>query len=356
MDIPENKVQKTRSFSSQLIFTFVAFFITSNILTFYLTRTLNTRLDNESLSGSEPQIINVRPAPTSYYPSYKLHKMIEGKIYTLISKEEVTSEEEYFSNLQLKENGEPLSNDYSELGREMARFITPQTKDFWIDFENNRFYLLNTRSSQSGGKASSDFVLLEEFSYDDSSLRGGQYKVVRALPISVYSGWEILHFDKNRQAFVLKMGQGDGCGGGGSIYTLPLGSAVMKNIVSYGRGCAFDEKNPYRFGGMLNGRLILSEAELAKENFNGYISVDLKNIYLLDPFSLNKEVITDDKEILFGKDLDGWRASERSMFTEGIYLSGYTATQLQELNNNNLGTAELFQYDLLTNTLNQVAQ
>lgn len=222
-------------------------------------------------------------------------KKIGGHTYTIISDKWDRNDPAYFYSLHIREDGETLSPEQVSLGQQAMRAINANTADFWIDFQGGKVFTLQVLFQPDGQFNNAVTGVFETDLNKIEDLTDDKVKLLTTFSDSFLSTSSLLLFDPPHASLLIEQGGGDGCGGGGTIYSLSL-SGQKTEVASHAYGCVDSGRNPPIFGGVIGQQLVFADTNI--EQIDGEQVVHLKNIYELNPFTRERKTIVSDPDIL----------------------------------------------------------
>jgi len=161
---------------------------------------------------------------------------------------------------------------------------------------------------------------------------------------STYTSINFQSLDIDRQTFVMKTETGDGCTGGGNIWTLDLDGNINE-VSATGMSCA--EVTKPRFAGLINSQLLF--VEVTEENAppaDGTPTYLIKRMYTVDPWSLEETTL-----IELDTTIDQLIFYDKSLLTQVDTVTlAKTEIPFKEITPDSEGMYHYQAYDIETNT------
>jgi hypothetical protein len=172
----------------------------------------------------------------------------------------------------------------------IARSVTDQTKDFWYDDDNSKLFTIDTILPQSD----EDYEAINIYHFEDHV----QLHTVNNIYVGkagLYSSTRILDYYPQVQTLLLITEGGDGCGGGGGVWTLNENS-VRHDIKNFGMGCGVSVEKPVYIG-YFKGLIYAGLVQKA-ENLPIPEEYEITKIISINPLTGFQMTVTEDAEIL----------------------------------------------------------
>lgn len=280
--------------------------------------------ETQNVLPSEPTIGDIERVGLNFHAP-PLINIIDGQKYAFLPDANSPDTEKRLAIMD--ENGVfHLANE--RFLQILGNYINSRTYSFWIDTNAYEFYLLEG-SVESFDQSAAIFQLTFEQNGNDFTLVSKKmvYFVPKLGQMEVIS---LIDVRADKKAIIIATGVGDGCGAQGTISVVNTQTQARTDVLSYGGGCA---PGP-GFGGVYqDGRLIVVDRQPTSTSSDPlWIQSEITSLYLLDPFTLQKEVLTTsgiqfaDTALLNNATTDFREISPKLMAGQIIFAKSFSST------------------------------
>lgn len=265
----------------------------------------SVELDNGPVPEVSPGVTSLPSAAPQDFANASLFfrspsalvKRIEGTEYVFLPG---TYSAEYDKQLAIVDDqGEPQASKDPFLSA-LGSYISNRTVDFWIDTKNNEFFIVDAHPESADH--SNTLMRLQFERNQDGQYFAKSKTIVFYQPVaSVYEISRIIDKPANGSSLLLSNSSGDGCGGAGQVWSVDIETHERTDILSHAVGCADGPS----YGGLYkDGRLIVAERKpMAEYNLLALSQTVYTSLYLLNPATMEKEVLTTDSNLFDGHTL-----------------------------------------------------
>lgn len=175
----------------------------------------------------------------------------------------------------------------------IGALISDRTTDFWIDFESKKLFIVDSRPESAD---TSETILEITFS-KDAQANISNKRIIAFFPIqNVWERTEIVNYYPDKSLLLMKTHYGDGCGGGGRIWTLATESTSQSTALEYGMGC---QEGPL-FGGFTAEGDIIAAKRDESASYSFPETPMLTSLFLINPFTGQQKMLVTDPKVLTG--------------------------------------------------------